>query len=138
MGSGCIDPRILETSALVGDEWSASRPGRFVPRGKSLRYPLDKRLGGYQNRSGRRGEKKNLALTGGPLGRPARGQSLYRLSYPGFFSWQGEEILSSPLLSDRLWGPPSLLFNGYMGLFPQGGLNVPGRESDHSHLVPRI
>jgi hypothetical protein len=28
-GSGCIDPHFL-TSALVGGEWSASRPGRFT------------------------------------------------------------------------------------------------------------
>jgi hypothetical protein len=33
-GSGCIDSRFL-TSALVGGKWSASRPGRFTPRGKS-------------------------------------------------------------------------------------------------------
>jgi hypothetical protein len=29
-GSGCIDPHFL-TSALVGGEWSTSRPGRFTP-----------------------------------------------------------------------------------------------------------
>jgi hypothetical protein len=29
-------------------------------RGKCRRYPLDKRLSGPQNRSGRRGEEKNL------------------------------------------------------------------------------
>jgi hypothetical protein len=33
--------------ALYGGEWSASRPGRFTPR-----YPLDRRLGGPQDRSG--------------------------------------------------------------------------------------
>jgi hypothetical protein len=33
-------------------------------RGKNPRYPLGRRLGGPQNRSGRRGEEKNLALTG--------------------------------------------------------------------------
>jgi hypothetical protein len=42
------------TSALGGGEWSASRPGRFP------RYPLDRRLGGPQSRSGRCGEEKNL------------------------------------------------------------------------------
>jgi hypothetical protein len=41
------------TSALEGSEWSASRPGRFTPQGKSPRYPLDRRLDGPQSRSGR-------------------------------------------------------------------------------------
>jgi hypothetical protein len=39
------------TSALDGGEWSASRPGALYP----FRYPLDKRLGRPQSRSGRRG-----------------------------------------------------------------------------------
>jgi hypothetical protein len=45
------------TSALDVGEWSASRPGRFTPR-KSLWYPLDRRLGGPQGRSGRGSEEK--------------------------------------------------------------------------------
>ena len=32
---------------------------------------------------------------------------------------------------DRLWGPHSFLFNGYVGFFP--GVKRPGREADHSH-----
>jgi hypothetical protein len=36
----------------------------IYPRRKSLRYPLDRRLGGPQNRYGRRGEEENLAPTG--------------------------------------------------------------------------
>jgi hypothetical protein len=43
------------TSALDGGEWSASRPGRANPRGKDRRYPMYRRLGGPQSRSGRRG-----------------------------------------------------------------------------------
>jgi hypothetical protein len=38
----------------------------------------------------------------------------------------GWEFFSSPLLPDQLWGPPSLLYNGYRGSFS-------GRETDHSH-----
>jgi len=33
-------------------EWSAARPGRTLPQGKT-RYPLYRRLGGPQGRSGR-------------------------------------------------------------------------------------
>jgi hypothetical protein len=35
-------------SAIEGGEWSASRPGRALPRGKDPRYPLDRRLGGLR------------------------------------------------------------------------------------------
>jgi hypothetical protein len=35
-----------------------------LPQGKSPQYPLNRRLGGPQNESGERGEKKNIALTG--------------------------------------------------------------------------
>jgi hypothetical protein len=55
--------------------------------GKSPRYPFYRRLGGPQRRSGRYGEVKIFypigTRTPAPPGRPARSQSLYRLSYPG-------------------------------------------------------
>jgi hypothetical protein len=84
---------VLVTSALVGGKWSASRPGRFTPhpRGKYRRYPLDRRLGGSQSRSGRRGEDKILGPTGTrtPTPRPSSPQpvaiptELFRLQYLG-------------------------------------------------------
>jgi rRNA maturation protein Nop10 len=40
------------TSALDGGGWSTPRPGRFTP-GKESRYPLYRRLGWPQGRSGR-------------------------------------------------------------------------------------
>ena len=39
------------TTALEWAEWSASRPGRSLPPGKT-RYPLYRRLGGSHGRSG--------------------------------------------------------------------------------------
>jgi hypothetical protein len=46
------------TSALDGNEWSAHAPAA-LPQGKGPWYPLDRRLGGPQSRSGRGGEEKN-------------------------------------------------------------------------------
>jgi len=67
------------TAALEGGEWSAARPGRTLPPGKT-RYPFYRRLDGPQGRSGR--AEKSLPHRDSILDRPARGQSLYRLSYP--------------------------------------------------------
>jgi len=48
------------TATLEGGELSAARPGRTLPLGKT-RYPLYRRLGGPQGRSGR---AENLVPTG--------------------------------------------------------------------------
>jgi len=48
------------TAALERGEWSAARPGRILPARKT-RYPLHRRLGGPQGRSGR---AENLVSTG--------------------------------------------------------------------------
>ena len=67
------------TAALEGGEWSAARPGRTLPPGKT-RYSFYRRLDGPQGWSGR---AENLV----PIGIRSRtvqpvAQSLYRLSYP--------------------------------------------------------
>ena len=66
------------TATLEGGEWSAACPGRTLPPGKT-RYPLYRRLGGPQGRSGR---AENLVPTGirSQTLQPVA-QSLYRLSY---------------------------------------------------------
>jgi hypothetical protein len=33
---------------------------------------------------------------------------------------RGKRFFSTPQRPDQLWGPDSLLSNGYLGLFPQG------------------
>jgi hypothetical protein len=77
------------TFSLLGTNWwwvVGFMPQPLYPQGKSPWYPLDRRLGGPQSRSKRHGEVKTLAPTGTwtpTLGCPARGQSLYWLSYPG-------------------------------------------------------
>jgi len=67
------------TTALEEGEWSAARPGRTLPPGKT-RYPFYRRLGGPKGRSGR---AENLVPTGirSRTVQPVV-QSLYRLSYP--------------------------------------------------------
>ena len=47
-------------TAALGGEWSAARPGRTLPPGKT-RYPLYRRMGGPQGRSER---AENLVPTG--------------------------------------------------------------------------
>jgi hypothetical protein len=62
-GSGCINPNFLD----LGTSWRwvvSFTPLPLYPRGKSPRYPLDRRLGGPQSRSERFGEEKILDLTG--------------------------------------------------------------------------
>jgi hypothetical protein len=73
-GSGCIEPHFLD----LGTSWRrvvsfTTRP--LNPMEKSPRYPLDRRLGGPQSRSGQCGEEKIFTLSGlelRPLSRPAR------------------------------------------------------------------
>jgi hypothetical protein len=36
----------------------------------------------------------------------------------GLIPRRGKRFFSSPQCPDWLWGPPSLLYNGYQGLFP--------------------
>jgi hypothetical protein len=84
-GSEYIDQHFLH----LGTSWRwvvsfTSLP--LYPRGKSPRYPLDRRLEGLQNRSGRRAEEKILNPIGTripPICRPAQSQSLYWVRYLG-------------------------------------------------------
>jgi hypothetical protein len=77
---------IFLTSALAAGEWSDSRPGRFTP-GEGA--PGTHWIGSWvEPRAGLDDVEKRKLLTLPelelrPIGRPARGQSLYRLRYLG-------------------------------------------------------
>ena len=70
------------TSALEAVGGQRHAPAALPP-GKT-RYPLYRRLGGHQGRSGRMREISPPPPQGfDPRNRPARSESLFRLSYPG-------------------------------------------------------
>jgi hypothetical protein len=74
--------------------------GSFTLRPLYPRCPLDRKLGGPQSRSGRFGEEKILDSIESrfqPLDRPARSQSLYRLSYPGSTISLSEQLNIAPI-----------------------------------------
>jgi hypothetical protein len=75
-----VETHVFLTSALVGSEWSASRPGCSTPGTHWIGGWVDTRAGLNDM------EKKKiltpLGLEFRSLGRPARSQSLYRPRYP--------------------------------------------------------
>jgi hypothetical protein len=67
--SGGIAPRILD----LGTRWRwvvSFTPRPLYPQGKSPCYPLDRRLGGPQKRSGHGGEEKNSQPPRTPIVKP--------------------------------------------------------------------
>jgi hypothetical protein len=58
LGSGGIAPRIIDLGTRL--RWVLSfTPRSFYPQGRRPWYPLDRRLGGPQSRSGRGGKEEN-------------------------------------------------------------------------------
>jgi hypothetical protein len=76
-GSGDISPTILD----LGTKWSWVVSFTFYLRGKSPRYPLDRRPDGPQSGSGPCGEEKNFSsIRKSKPGSPAISPPLCRLS----------------------------------------------------------
>jgi hypothetical protein len=82
------------TSALVGGEWSASRPGRFNP---GERAPCTHCIGECVGPRTGLDDVEKRQISGlelrPPLPRPARSHSLYRPHYPGFLP-KGKQLLT--------------------------------------------
>jgi hypothetical protein len=81
-----IQIHIFLTSALVGDEWSVTRPSRFTPGERApgthwIRCWVGLRAGLDDMEKRKFLHPPELKLR--PLGRPARSQPLYRLPYSG-------------------------------------------------------
>jgi hypothetical protein len=80
-----VEIHIFLTSALVGGEWSASRPARFTP---VKRAPGTHWIGCWVGPKAALDDVENRKfltlprLKFRPLGRPVHSQSLYQLHYP--------------------------------------------------------
>jgi hypothetical protein len=99
-GGADLQIRVFLTSALVGGEWSASRPGRFTPGTHWI--------GGWVGpRTGLDVERRKILLLPGielrPLGRPARSLSPYRLRYPGSPLCCSSFLIFIHICSRALW-----------------------------------
>ena len=91
------------TAALEGSEWSAARPGRTLPPGKTL-YPFYRRLGGPQGGSGR---AENLVPTGDSIpDRPARSSVAIPTQLPGLYIYIYIYIYIVPLMWGSAWVSP--------------------------------
>ena len=130
----------------MGVGWSTPRPDRFTP-GKETRYPLYRRLGRPQGRSGlvlkispSQGfdprTVQHVASRYTDYAIPAHGnkpENFYYLSMGwavrGSIPSGGEIFRTSP---DRPSGPPSLLFNGYRVKRPECGVVY------YTHLAPTL
>jgi hypothetical protein len=76
-----VETHFYLTSALVGGEWSASRPGKRAHGTQWIRGWVGPRADVDDMGKWKFLPSPGLELR--PLGRPARSQSPYRLRYPG-------------------------------------------------------
>jgi hypothetical protein len=141
-------------------------PRLLYPEGKSPLYGLDRRLGGPQSRSGHGVEEKNSHLPQGielrSSDRPARSQSLYRLSYPGSLLYPCTVLFNLILSSQHsdqatdwstgvgfpagagtflsslpLWGPTQPLIQRVSGAVTLVVMRL-GHGTDHSPLSSEV
>ena len=121
------------TMALEGGEASAPRPGCSLPPGK-MRYPLYRRLGGPQGRSGQ--VRKISPPTGiRSPDPPARSQSLYWLRYLAHLAISGRIIFSRHLMGTRLGTYSEQGRIGCTFMSGVGASDCCSRQTPHHELV---
>jgi hypothetical protein len=124
-------------SALDVGEWPTPHPGPFTLGKTPATYFTGVWVG---PRSRLDGWRKSRTPTDSIQDRPARNQSLYRLRCPGPHKTTGEfkylhiTITRIYICPDWLWGPVSLLFNGYWRSF-RGVRRQRLKSTTHSHLI---
>jgi hypothetical protein len=129
MGSGCIDPHFLD----LGTSWrwvDKFTPRPLYPRGKNPRYPLDRRLGGPQSRSGRFGEEKifdptvKVKLSLQQVVKAHRGVRL-----------RGSQIFSRQSTHRWRWGWTMHIAHNYLTMYHHHGLLQNGFYSPNVQLA---
>jgi hypothetical protein len=108
------------SSTILGTRWRwvvSFTLQTLYPRGNSPRYPLDRRMGGHQSRSGSCGKKETLALPGNEPPPSSVAQSLYRLPYPGSYYYS---VASCCAVYSKLALILTYLRLSYFALLPTG------------------
>jgi hypothetical protein len=94
------------TTALEVGEGSASRPGRSLPPGKT-RYPLYRRLGGPQDRSG---QVRKISLTPGFNSRTVQPVANH------YTDWATQPTNCYVFVDKRMWSNGGMILNGENGI----------------------
>ena len=124
--SRCIALHFLQPRRWMGVGGQSHAPAAVPPR--KTRYPLYRRLGGPQSRS-RRARKISPPTGIRSPDRPARSESLYRLSYPGPLS-----LLITPQMLLR--ATRSKLTRGNPTRYNSGAFTAVRRARVHMMSIP--
>ena len=127
------------TSVLDKGEWLVPRPGRFTPRKDPV--PIVQEPGWVPGPVWTHAESVPSSGIRSP-DRPARSQSLYRLSYPGYgLKDRGIGVRFS--VQAKIYSPLFTVQNctgDHLSFYPKGNVGFslavkrPGCEADHSHF----
>jgi hypothetical protein len=108
-------------------EYRLDDRGSITARGKGIQTGRP----GFDHRQ----RKRNTDWTTGV--RSPSEEKEFRLDDRGSITGRGKGFLLQSLCPDQLWGPPSLLYNGYQGSFPGVKRGRSVTLTTHPNVVPR-